>query len=932
MKFIILLLFVISSGFVFSDAFADHSEVTIVPAAGSGAPGCEETSDGCYIPSTATVDVGGVVIMSNTDSAAHTYTSGTPGDGPDGIFDTGLLMAGGSYEYSPDTVGEIPYHCMVHPWMEGLIIVQSVEVEEEPHDDEHDDSTYTSNAEPDGTGMLSDETQVSIWTSIPTAGETMEIFIVFDAEHVNHDMTATQNGELILKDEFAHHHDGEGVHTTSPLSSSDPVLITVTFQGYGIDEPFTGPIGEEIIFSEYNQIPQPTPDPTPIPDIDDEVTIVPANGSGAPGCEETSDGCYIPSTAHIAHGGTVIFSNTDSAAHTFTAATLDDEITGEFDTGLLMAGQSFEYQTTEEGEITYLCMVHPWMRGLIVVGDSTIPTPEPTPEPEDDVWGELGTIYHRYDGPYDFIQTQVTSNIIRTDVNVEQVLNGEVVREYTTTTDHTGSFQFHRNITDDPRGVFEFRFLTTTNILLDSECYSWNGFDNPNNKAVDCDYSFSDPEEESEIISLSTRKSNYRTGDTIVISGKVSTTDFNIPVTLQVFNDGSLVDVAQVQIASDRSFSYTVLAEGSQWLESGKYTVKATFANDIEDTSFVFRTVDSKPKPIPIPDTDDEVTIVPANGSGAPGCEETSDGCYIPSVVSVSSGGVVIMKNTDTAAHTYTAGTPGDGPTGEFDTGLLMAGGSFEYSPDTEGAIPYFCMVHPWMEGLILVGEGTAPPPRPDPPSEDHIDLEITAENRVYDINSIAVLDIAVSGNSQAQNIAIEVIDPRGTTVISRSVMVDPDEGISFEFKIDESAKTGNYKVTATTSDGNRTVKDSTHFKVKSQYNSFKITSVEITDQKGYPSDLESGEIGFIKVNLESNKSIATLVTVNIFDSELTSIGIGSVQTTLASGNSEIILSFNIPDDAATGIAEIFVNAFSDWPSEGGVPLTGEASTTEDIS
>ena len=69
--------------------------------AGSGAPGCEETADGCYIPSTATVDVGGVVIMSNTDTAAHTYTSGTPDDGPDGIFDSSLIMAGSSFEWSP---------------------------------------------------------------------------------------------------------------------------------------------------------------------------------------------------------------------------------------------------------------------------------------------------------------------------------------------------------------------------------------------------------------------------------------------------------------------------------------------------------------------------------------------------------------------------------------------------------------------------------------------------------------------------------------------------------------------------------------------------------------------------------------------------------------------------------------------------------------
>ncbi len=120
-------------------AFADHSEVTIVPAAGSGAPGCEETADGCYIPSTATVDVGGVVIMSNTDSAAHTYTSGNPTDGPDGIFDTSLLMVDNSFEWSPDTVGQYDYFCMVHPWMVGTIIVQEVEADEmmeETHDEE----------------------------------------------------------------------------------------------------------------------------------------------------------------------------------------------------------------------------------------------------------------------------------------------------------------------------------------------------------------------------------------------------------------------------------------------------------------------------------------------------------------------------------------------------------------------------------------------------------------------------------------------------------------------------------------------------------------------------------------------------------------------------------------------------------------------------
>ena len=136
---ILVLFTIISIISITPAAFADQSEVTIVPAAGSGAPGCEETADGCYIPSTATVDVGGVVIMSNTDTAAHTFTSGNPTDGPDGTFDTSLLMAGGSFEYSPDTAGEIEYFCMVHPWMIGLIVVQEVEAEEmmeETHEEE----------------------------------------------------------------------------------------------------------------------------------------------------------------------------------------------------------------------------------------------------------------------------------------------------------------------------------------------------------------------------------------------------------------------------------------------------------------------------------------------------------------------------------------------------------------------------------------------------------------------------------------------------------------------------------------------------------------------------------------------------------------------------------------------------------------------------
>ncbi len=206
-------LFAIAAGIVAMTpgAYADHSEVTIETAAGSGAPGCEETAEGCYIPSTATVDVGGVVIFSNTDSAAHTFTSGDPTmpDTVQVLFDSGLAMAGSTFEWSPTEVGDVPYFCMVHPWMQGLIIVQEAEAAEDEHGDDHGDDHMDDAGhlmtEASATGMMSDGTKVSVWTTEPMAGEMMEIHVEFeDSEHVNHDITVTQNGETVLDDMRMH--------------------------------------------------------------------------------------------------------------------------------------------------------------------------------------------------------------------------------------------------------------------------------------------------------------------------------------------------------------------------------------------------------------------------------------------------------------------------------------------------------------------------------------------------------------------------------------------------------------------------------------------------------------------------------------------------------------------------------------------------------
>jgi len=114
-----VLMSVVSMIAIAPSAFAD---VTVTNAPGSATPGCEPN---CFIPSTVVITAGGTVTWENTDTAAHTASSGTAADGPDGVFDSSLIMAGGSYSYTADTAGTFDYFCMVHPWMEGTLIVEA---------------------------------------------------------------------------------------------------------------------------------------------------------------------------------------------------------------------------------------------------------------------------------------------------------------------------------------------------------------------------------------------------------------------------------------------------------------------------------------------------------------------------------------------------------------------------------------------------------------------------------------------------------------------------------------------------------------------------------------------------------------------------------------------------------------------------------------
>jgi len=209
--------------------FGDNSFASVSIPSGTAVPGCENTSS-CFAPSKVAIAQGGQVTWSNDDSAAHTVTAGSAGDGPSGVFDSSLFMAGTTFSHTFESAGEFDYFCMVHPWMAGI-----VSVVEAGGDD----------------GLM-----VDIATGTADQGESLSIDVTFsmidgsDIEHVNYDVKATQNGEVVLDEMGVHDHDGAMNHMTAPLpaaaSDDAPVEVEVMFNGFGIpgEGDFTGPIGK----------------------------------------------------------------------------------------------------------------------------------------------------------------------------------------------------------------------------------------------------------------------------------------------------------------------------------------------------------------------------------------------------------------------------------------------------------------------------------------------------------------------------------------------------------------------------------------------------------------------------------------------------------------------------------------------------------------
>ena len=127
-------------------------------------------------------------------------------------------------------------------------------------------------------------------------------------------------------------------------------------------------------------------------------------------------------------------------------------------------------------------------------------------------------------------------------------------------------------------------------------------------------------------------------------------------------------------------------------------------------------------------------------------------------IVEIVVGDEIVWKNADTAAHTVTSGTSADGPDEMFDSGLFGPGKSFSYTFTEKGNFPYYCIVHPWMVGNVVVTEGFRIIPNVGKSIGDGLttfDVEYEF-NRLLSISSISENDKSITfeviGNAKSDN------------------------------------------------------------------------------------------------------------------------------------------------------------------------------------
>ncbi|HTW84653.1 MAG TPA: cupredoxin domain-containing protein [Candidatus Sulfotelmatobacter sp.] len=91
---------------------------TAAPVAAPAPSATVHIRNDAFVPARVVVKPGTIVVFVNDDDDAHTATA------DNGSYDSGGLGTGESWKHAYTSAGSYAYHCTMHPFMKGIVMVK----------------------------------------------------------------------------------------------------------------------------------------------------------------------------------------------------------------------------------------------------------------------------------------------------------------------------------------------------------------------------------------------------------------------------------------------------------------------------------------------------------------------------------------------------------------------------------------------------------------------------------------------------------------------------------------------------------------------------------------------------------------------------------------------------------------------------------------
>ena len=355
----------------------DATPVTAPPATTPGAPPAPTApatasihlAGARFAPASATIAVGGTVTWTNDDGSKHTVTA------DNASFDSGSLNAGATFAHTFTAAGTYAYGCDFHGNMRGTIIVLAAGTTTPPPAPPTTvppaPPTTTPPAGPPaapaapappaapGAAVTNESVTIAnnLFSPTPLTVNVGSTVTWVNNDTVTHTATADDqsfaSGLVKKATSWAHTFAAPGTFTY--FCEIHPEMTgTVIAKALDGTVPAAAPAAAAPSAAATSAAAAAATNSTG--------SASTASAGAASGTIAINDVGFAPASFRVAVGGTVTFNNTGKAMHTVTAAN------GSFDSDMIRSGGTWAHTFTTPGSFAYNCILHPTMRGTIVVG------------------------------------------------------------------------------------------------------------------------------------------------------------------------------------------------------------------------------------------------------------------------------------------------------------------------------------------------------------------------------------------------------------------------------------------------------------------------------------------------------------------------------------------------------------------------------------